>query len=79
MSCIDLLLRYFSLQAILDAKKLGVENNVKIPGNELLLERSGNAPQLARLRRQFLTYSKMQQLEINQIGTLFVQYLNKSL
>ncbi|XP_012276695.1 protein KTI12 homolog [Orussus abietinus] len=65
--------------AILSAKQLGIENDIKIPGCETTVERSGNTPQLTKLRRQFLTYSKMQQIEPNQIALLFVQYLNKSL
>ncbi|XP_046480604.1 protein KTI12 homolog [Neodiprion pinetum] len=68
------------VSAILSAKQtLGIESNIKIPGYGLTVNRSGTGPQLTRLRRQFLTYSKMQQSEPSQIAPLFVQYLNKSL
>lgn len=58
---------------------MGIENDVKIPKYGLTLETSGNASQLTRLRRQFLSYSKMQQVDPDQVPALFVQYLNKSL
>ncbi|XP_015597496.1 protein KTI12 homolog [Cephus cinctus] len=67
------------VNAILSAKRLGIESNVKIPNCQLTLENSSDSSQLVRLRRQFLTYSKMQQIEPSQIALLFVQYLNKSL
>lgn len=67
------------VKAILSAKQLGIENEFKIPGYNLTVQNPCTAAQLMRLRRQFLTYSKMQQIEINQIAALFVQYLNKSL
>ncbi|XP_078034903.1 protein KTI12 homolog [Augochlora pura] len=67
------------VNAILSAKQLGIENDFKIPGHNLTVQSPCTAAQLMRLRRQFLTYSKMQQIEVNQIVTLFVQYLNKSL
>lgn len=67
------------INAILSAKQLGIENDFKIPDHNLTVHRPCTAAQLMRLRRQFLTYSKMQQIEVNQIATLFVQYLNKSL
>lgn len=70
---------FFFVKAILSAKQLGIENEFKIPGYNLTVQNSCTAAQLMRLRRQFLTYSKMQQIEINQIASLFVQYLNKSL
>lgn len=64
---------------ILSAKQMGVENDVKIPQYGLTVQKTGNTPQMMRLRRQFLTYSKMHQIDTNQIALLFVQYLNKSL
>ena len=67
------------VNAILSAKQLGVESEFKIPGYDLTVQNPCTAAQLMRLRRQFLTYSKMQQIEVNQIAALFVQYLNKSL
>ncbi|XP_076242075.1 protein KTI12 homolog [Calliopsis andreniformis] len=67
------------VNAILSAKQLGIESEFKIPGHDLTVQNSCTTAQLMRLRRQFLTYSKMQQIEVNQIAALFVQYLNKSL
>ncbi|XP_012253026.2 protein KTI12 homolog isoform X2 [Athalia rosae] len=67
------------VSAMLTAKTMGIETNIKIPGYGLTVNCSGTGPQLTRLRRQFLTYSKMQQTEQSQIAPLFVQYLNKSL
>ncbi|XP_003702806.1 protein KTI12 homolog [Megachile rotundata] len=64
---------------ILSAKQLGIESDFKIPKYNLIMQNPCTVAQLMRLRRQFLTYSKMQQIEVNQIATLFVQYLNKSL
>lgn len=66
------------INAISSAKQLGIENEFKIPGCNLTVQNSHTAAQLMRLRRQFLTYSKIQQIEINQIASLFVQYLNKN-
>ncbi|KOC68668.1 Protein KTI12 like protein [Habropoda laboriosa] len=66
------------VNAILSAKQLGIDSEFKIPGYNLTVQNPCTAAQLMRLRRQFLTYSKMQQIEINQIASLFVQYLNKS-
>lgn len=67
------------INAILSAKQLGIDNDIKIPGSNLTVQNSGTAAQLMRLRRQFLIYSKMQQSGIDQIAALFVQYLNKNL
>ncbi|XP_043786020.1 protein KTI12 homolog [Apis laboriosa] len=67
------------VNAILSSKQLGIESEFKIPKYNLIVHNPCTAIQLMRLRRQFLIYSKMQQSEINQIASLFVQYLNKSL
>ncbi|XP_014214937.1 protein KTI12 homolog [Copidosoma floridanum] len=64
---------------IVSAKQLGIESNIKIPKYNVVLESSGGISELTRLRRQFLTYSKMQQTETDKIPSLFIQYLNKSL
>lgn len=66
-------------KAILSAQQLGINNDIKIPGSSVTVQSTGTPAQLMRLRRQFLTYSKMQQSGINQIAALFVQYLNKNL
>lgn len=70
---------FFFFQAIISAEKLGITSDIKLPGFDLLITRGTNAAQLNRLRRQFITYSKIQQIEVNQIAPLFAQYLNKSL
>lgn len=66
------------VNAILSAKQLGIESDFKIPKYNLIVQNPCTVAQLMRLRRQFLSYSKLQQIEVNQIATLFVQYLNKS-
>lgn len=60
-------------------QQLGVNYNVKIPGSNVNLERVTAPSKLAILRRQFITFSKMQQNEVDQIATLFVQYLNNNI
>lgn len=72
------------LQAILSAQKLGLEGEVKIPGYKdcVLLTNGANmtAAQLTRLRRQFLSYTKLHpNNDIGKIGSVFVQFLNTSL
>ncbi|XP_029672227.1 protein KTI12 homolog isoform X1 [Formica exsecta] len=67
------------INAILSAQQLGINNNIKIPGSNVTVQSTGTPAKLMRLRRQFLTYSKMQQSRIDHIATLFVQYLNKNL
>lgn len=66
-------------QEILAAKQIGIENDVKIQKYGLVVNSSGTAAQLSKLRRQFLTYTKMQQIAPDQIALLFTQYLNSSL
>ncbi|XP_014476380.1 PREDICTED: protein KTI12 homolog [Dinoponera quadriceps] len=67
------------INAILSAKQLGINNDIKVPGCSVTVCNSAAPAHLLRLRRQFLTYSKMQQSGIDQIAALFVQYLNKNL
>jgi Chromatin associated protein KTI12. len=72
------------LQVILSAQKLGLEGEVKIPGYKdcVLLTNGVNmtAAQLTRLRRQFLSYTKLHpNNDISKIGSIFVQFLNTSL
>ncbi|XP_063985863.1 protein KTI12 homolog [Diachasmimorpha longicaudata] len=67
------------VNAIITADQMGITSDIKLPSYDLIIERSTSAAQLTRLRRQFLTYSKMHQVELNQIAQLFVQYLNKSI
>lgn len=72
------------VSAILSAQKLGLEGEVKIPGYKdcVLLTNGVNmtAAQLTRLRRQFLSYTKLHpNNDISKIGSIFVQFLNTSL
>jgi len=67
------------INAILSMQQLGASCDVKIPGSTVNLERATTPGKLAMLRRQFLTFSKMQQNEVDQIATLFVQYLNNNI
>lgn len=73
--------KYFSFipKTILSMQRLGVSYDVKIPGSNVNLERVTTPSKLAMLRRQFINFSKMQQNEINQIATLFIQYLNNNI
>ncbi|XP_067004053.2 protein KTI12 homolog [Anabrus simplex] len=72
------------ISAILSAQKLGLEGDVKVPGYNVCVEVNCGSkltsPQLARLRRQFLTYTKMQPpKDSSQLGQLFIQYLSSNL
>ncbi|XP_058799111.1 protein KTI12 homolog [Phymastichus coffea] len=67
------------INEIASAKQLGIEYNIKIPKYNVILLNSASIPQLTRLRRQFLNYSKIQQIETDKIPSLFIEYLNKSL
>ncbi|KAF9419135.1 hypothetical protein HW555_004220 [Spodoptera exigua] len=71
---------------ILEAKQLNMDGEVKFPdylgcvldaGNTQLV----NPQKLLKLRRQFLTYAKMNHSneETSKIGRYFIQYLNKTL
>jgi len=60
-------------------QQLGITCDVKIPGSSVSLECATTPSKLAMLRRQFITFSKMQQNEVDQIATLFVQYLNNNI
>ncbi|XP_032668076.1 protein KTI12 homolog [Odontomachus brunneus] len=67
------------VNTILSAKQLGIDSDIKIPSCNMTVRNSATPAHLLRLRRQFLTYSKMQQIGIDLIAALFVQYLNKNL
>ena len=60
------------------AKNIGIESDIKIPKYNLTTNYFGNVSQLSKIRRQFINYSKMQQIQTNHIAPLFVQYINKS-
>ncbi|XP_011876466.1 PREDICTED: protein KTI12 homolog [Vollenhovia emeryi] len=64
--------------AILSMGRLGVSNDIKIPGSSVNLERAPAPSRLAMLRRQFIQFNKMQQNRVGQTATLFVQYLNNN-
>lgn len=71
------------LMAILNAQKTSVPGDViAVQGatEKIELTRSFNMAELRKLRRQFISYTKMHPTEnIGQIANMFVQYLNKSL
>uniref|UniRef100_A0A671XRF3 Protein KTI12 homolog n=1 Tax=Sparus aurata TaxID=8175 RepID=A0A671XRF3_SPAAU len=74
------------LMAIFNAQKMSVPGDlISVPGaTEKIsfshLTRSINMAELRKLRRQFISYTKMHPTEnTGQISNMFVQYLNKSL
>uniref|UniRef100_A0A3Q2NRG5 Protein KTI12 homolog n=1 Tax=Fundulus heteroclitus TaxID=8078 RepID=A0A3Q2NRG5_FUNHE len=71
------------LMAIFNAQKTSVPGDrISVPGatEKVELTRSVNMAELRKLRRQFISYSKMHPTEnTGQIANMFVQYLNKSL
>ncbi|XP_029379289.1 protein KTI12 homolog [Echeneis naucrates] len=71
------------LLAIFNAQKTSVAGDlVSVPGatEKIELTRSINMAELRKLRRQFISYTKMHPTEnTGQISNMFVQYLNKSL
>ncbi|XP_037538824.1 protein KTI12 homolog [Nematolebias whitei] len=71
------------LTAIFNAQKTSVPGDlISVPGatEKVELSRSINMAELRKLRRQFISYSKMHPTEnTGQIANMFVQYLNKSL
>ncbi|PZC84767.1 hypothetical protein B5X24_HaOG203757 [Helicoverpa armigera] len=71
---------------ILEAKQLNMDGEVKFPDYPGCVLEAGytqfvNPQKLLRLRRQFLTYAKMNHSneETSKIGRYFIQYLNKTL
>uniref|UniRef100_A0A1A7YR93 Protein KTI12 homolog n=1 Tax=Iconisemion striatum TaxID=60296 RepID=A0A1A7YR93_9TELE len=71
------------LMAIFNAQKTSVPGDlISVPGatEKVELSRSINMAELRKLRRQFISYTKMHPTEkTGQIANMFVQYLNKSL
>lgn len=71
------------LMAIFNAQKTSVPGDlIAVPGatEKIELTRSINMAELRKLRRQFISYTKMHPTEnTGQISNMFVQYLNKSL
>ncbi|XP_044048008.1 protein KTI12 homolog isoform X1 [Siniperca chuatsi] len=71
------------LMAIFNAQKTSVPGDlISVPGatEKIELTRSINMAELRKLRRQFISYTKMHPTEnTGHISNMFVQYLNKSL
>ncbi|CAG5092961.1 Similar to kti12: Protein KTI12 homolog (Xenopus laevis) [Cotesia congregata] len=67
------------INEIINAEKLGITSDIKLSRYNLSVDQGTNAGQLNRLRRQFLTYSKMHHVEVDQIPLLFVKYLNSNM
>ncbi|XP_043119958.1 protein KTI12 homolog [Puntigrus tetrazona] len=71
------------LMAVLESQKTSIPGDlIAIPGatEKIELTRSLNMVELRKLRRQFISYTKMHPTEnIGQIANMFVQYLNKSM
>ncbi|KAM4733953.1 protein KTI12 homolog [Anableps anableps] len=69
------------LMAIFNAQKTSVPGDIiSVPGatEKVELTRTVNMAELRKLRRQFISYSKMHPTEnTGQIANMFVQYLNK--
>ncbi|XP_072551462.1 protein KTI12 homolog isoform X3 [Salminus brasiliensis] len=69
--------------AVLDSQRTSVPgDHILIPGatEKIELTRSRNMAELRKLRRQFISYTKIHPTEdIGQIANMFVQYLNKSM
>ncbi|XP_026742204.1 protein KTI12 homolog [Trichoplusia ni] len=71
---------------ILEAKKMNMDGEVKFPDYPGCILEAGytqfvNPQRLLKLRRQFLTYAKMNHsnADSNKIGRFYIQYLNKTL
>ncbi|XP_051898551.1 protein KTI12 homolog [Pristis pectinata] len=71
------------LMAILNAQKTSVPGDlITVPGANVKIEltRGLQMAELRKLRRQFISYTKMHPTEnIGQIANMFVQYINRSL
>ncbi|XP_064422144.1 protein KTI12 homolog isoform X2 [Latimeria chalumnae] len=69
--------------AVLSAQKTSIPGDlITVPGaqEKIELTRNLNMAELRKLRRQFISYTKMHPTEnISQIANMFVQYLNKSI
>ncbi|XP_069758855.1 protein KTI12 homolog isoform X2 [Narcine bancroftii] len=72
-----------TLNAILTAQKTTVPGDlISVPGANVKIELAHNLhmTELRKLRRQFISYTKMHPTEnIGQIANMFVQYINRSL
>uniref|UniRef100_UPI00398F8273 protein KTI12 homolog isoform X2 n=1 Tax=Pristiophorus japonicus TaxID=55135 RepID=UPI00398F8273 len=72
-----------TLNTILNAQKTSVPGDlIPVPGANVKIELTRNLPmaELRKLRRQFVSYTKMHPTEnIGQIANMFIQYINRSL
>uniref|UniRef100_A0A8C5CY68 Protein KTI12 homolog n=1 Tax=Gadus morhua TaxID=8049 RepID=A0A8C5CY68_GADMO len=72
-----------TLSAILNAQKTSIPGDlITVPGTTDKIEytRSFNMAELRKLRRQFISYTKLHPTEnIGHVSNMFVQYLNRSL
>ena len=70
------------ISAILEAQKLGLADNLKVPGTyeRVTVTRNVTMAELSRTKRQFITYAKSRAIEdVAKLATMFVQYLNSTL
>ncbi|XP_058243070.1 protein KTI12 homolog isoform X2 [Hemibagrus wyckioides] len=71
------------IMAVLESQKTRIPGDaIAVPGTteKIDVTRSLNIAELGKLRRQFISYTKMHPTEnIGQIANMFVQYLNKSM
>ena len=70
------------ISAILEAQKLGLADNLKVPGTDerVTVTRNVTMAELSRTKRQFITYAKSRAIEdVAKLATMFVQYLNSTL
>uniref|UniRef100_UPI00398E417E protein KTI12 homolog isoform X1 n=1 Tax=Pristiophorus japonicus TaxID=55135 RepID=UPI00398E417E len=71
------------VMTILNAQKTSVPGDlIPVPGANVKIELTRNLPmaELRKLRRQFVSYTKMHPTEnIGQIANMFIQYINRSL
>ena len=70
------------IKAILEAQKLGLAEDCKVPGTEerVLATRNVTVVELTKAKRQFIIYAKARAIDdISKLATMFVQYLNSSL
>lgn len=68
--------------AIMEAQKLGLGDDLKVPGTneKVRLTRTVTMAELAKTKRQFITYAKARAIEdVEKLATMFVQYLNSTL
>ncbi|XP_048449380.1 protein KTI12 homolog [Rhincodon typus] len=71
------------IMTILNTQKTSVPGDqITVPGANVKIELTRNLQmaELRKLRRQFISYTKMHPTEnIGQIANMFVQYINRSL